>query len=75
MREIGKTINDAKLSVEKLLGVPLLLKVNEGRGKITLYHGSVLTVFPSIFVVKLENGETKTFSYSDVHSGNVMFVF
>lgn len=74
MRDIGKGIDESKQRVEKLLGIPMLLKVNEGRGKSSLYHGAISGVFPAVFTVKLSTGETKTFSYADVHTRGVLFL-
>lgn len=74
MREIGKNLNTAKCRVQKLIGIPVLIKVNSGRGKSSIYRGEVNAVFPAVFSVKLTNGEVKTFSYADVHTKGVMFL-
>lgn len=74
MREIGKGIAETKTRVEKLVGVPLLIKVSEGRGKNSLLRGSIIKVFPAVFTVMLESGEIRTFSYSDVHTRGIMFL-
>lgn len=74
MREIGQGIESTKTRVEKLMGIPLLMKVNEGRGKSSVYRGSIISVFPAVFTVKLENGDVKTFSYSDVHTRGILFL-
>lgn len=74
MREIGKGIGEAKQRVEKLRGLSLIMKVSEGRGKSTLLKGSIVAVFPAVFTVRLESGEVRTFSYSDVHTRGVMFL-
>ena len=74
MREIGKGIGETKSRVEKLVGVPLLMKVSEGRGRSSLCRGSIIAVFPAVFTVKLESGEIRTFSYSDVHTRGIMFL-
>jgi uncharacterized protein Veg len=74
MRDIGKGIQESKDRVEQLVGIPLLLKVNEGRGKSAIYHGTVIDLFPAVFSVKLDSGEIKTFSYADVHTKGVLFL-
>ena len=74
MREIGQSIVEAKERVQKIVGIPVLVKINGGRGKSSLYHGKVTALFPSIFTVELEGGEKRTFSYSDVHTKNVLFL-
>lgn len=74
MREIGRGISETKNRVEKLVGIPLLLRVDSGRGRTALYHAKVIKAFPSIFTVELENGEIKAFSYNDVHTKGIMFL-
>lgn len=74
MREIGKGIGEAKAKVESLAGVPLLMRVDEGRGRSTLRRGSIIAVFPAVFTVRMDDGEVRTFSYSDVHTRGVMFL-
>lgn len=74
MRTTFNTILSTKAQVHSIVGVPLLVKVCVGRGKYTIFQGEVTSVFPSVFTVKTDCGEVKTFSYSDVHSGNVLFL-
>ena len=74
MREIGTGITLTKERVRRLKGLPLIIKVNGGRGKCTLFYGEVIDVFPSVFTVKTSDGDKKTFSYSDVHAGSVLFL-
>lgn len=74
MREIGKTLEGAKQKVLNLVGIPVLIKINAGRGKSALFRGEVTAVFPSIFTVTLDNGELRTFSYADVQTHGVMFL-
>jgi len=74
MREIGQSIIGAKEKVQKLMGIPVLLKINTGRGKSTLMKGEVTSVFPAVFTVRLDDGQSRTFSYSDVHTKNVLFL-
>lgn len=74
MREIGQNINSAKEKVQRLVGVPILIKINTGKGKSILCHGKVTALFPAVFSVALDSGELRTFSYSDVHTRCVMFL-
>ncbi len=74
MREIGTDTSESKERVKKLTGIPLLLKIDEGRGRSSIYHGTIINTFPAVFSVKLENGAIKTFSYSDVHTKGIMFL-
>lgn len=74
MREIGQSLCEAKARVQQIIGVPVLVKINSGRGKSALYHGKVTAIFSSIFTVELDGGEKRTFSYSDVHTKNVLLL-
>ena len=74
MREIASSIISTKERVKCLQGIPLVVKVVGPRGKSTLFYGEVKDVFPAVFTVRTTIGETKTFSYSDVHSGNILFL-
>lgn len=73
MREIGQSLCEAKARVQQIIGVPVLVKINSGRGKSALYHGKVTALFPSIFTIELDGGEKRTFSYSDVHTKTSCF--
>lgn len=74
MREIGKGIDATKSQVKNLMGVPLVVKINAGRGKSTVVRGRIAGVFPAVFTMKLDGGEIRTFSYSDVHTRGVLFL-
>ena len=74
MREIGQDLSSAKERVQKLVGVPVLVKINVGRGRSSLLGGVVTATFPAVFSVKLATGELKTFSYADVQTRGVMFL-
>ncbi len=74
MREIGKGIDETKSQVKKLVGVPLVVKINSGRGKSSVVRGTIAGVFPAVFTMKLDSGEIRTFSYSDVHTRGVLFL-
>ncbi len=74
MREPGKGIAGTKAGVERLIGMPLVMKVNEGRGRTGMFRGQVIAVFPAVFTVRTESGEIRTFSYSDVHTRGIMFL-
>jgi len=74
MREIATSISNTKERIKCLQGIPLIVKVIGPRGKSTLISGEIEQVFPAVFTVKTSTGEMKTFSYSDVHSGNILFL-
>lgn len=74
MREIGQNLDNAKEKVKRLLNIPILIKINGGRGKSSFCKGEITAVFPAVFSVKLDTGELKTFSYADVHTRGVLFL-
>lgn len=74
MREVGQDINVAKERVKKLLNVDAFIKIKGPRGKIETSNGKVSAIFPAVFTISFEDGATKTFSYADVTTGNVLFL-
>jgi uncharacterized protein Veg len=74
MREVAQSISNTVERIKCLKGIPLIVKVIGARGKSTLFYGEVAEIFPAVFTVATKDGETKTFSYSDVHSGNILFL-
>lgn len=74
MRQIGQQINSAKEKVERLIGIPVIVKITGARGKTTLCQGTINALFPAVFTVQMDDGSLRTFSYSDVHTKNVMFL-
>ena len=74
MREAGRDIGEAKARVKRLTGIPLVIRVSEGRGRSTLIKGSIVAAFPAVFTVRTESGEVRTFSYSAVHTREVLLL-
>ncbi|MBB6622585.1 Veg family protein [Clostridium gasigenes] len=72
-----KTIATIKRDIEGHLGEKVTLKANGGRKKILVNNGVIESVYPSIFVVRLEsdNERTVTYSYSDVLTNTVQLYF
>lgn len=72
-----KTIATIKRDIEEHLGEKVTLKANGGRKKILVNNGIIESVYPSIFVVRLEsdNERTVTYSYSDVLTKTVQLYF
>lgn len=72
-----KTIATIKRDIEGHLGDKVTLKANGGRKKILVNNGVIESVYPSIFVVRLEsdNERTVTYSYSDVLTNTVQLYF
>jgi uncharacterized protein Veg len=73
MKEVKYSLDDAKNRLFGLKGINVLLKVNLGRNKIVEYNGTVENLYASVFTVKSDEDAIKTYSYSDVLTGNVRF--
>jgi uncharacterized protein Veg len=71
MKEVKYSINDTKSEIDRLRGVQMLLKVNLGRNKIVEYNGKIEDLYSSVFTVKTEGDIVRTYSYTDVLTGNV----
>ena len=54
--------------------VPLLFRVSEGRGRSSIVKGRIVATFPAVFTVRTESGEVRTFSYSAVHTREVLLL-
>ena len=63
--------------IENHVGEKVTLKANGGRKKILVNDGVIESVHPSIFVVRLENDNqrTVTYSYSDVLTKTVSLYY
>lgn len=70
-----QTLDNIRLNLEKHLGKRIILKANKGRKQITTKRGILEDVYPSVFIVKLEdngNGYQRvSYSYSDLLTENV----
>ena len=75
--ERNRTIASIKNDIERHVGEKVTLKSNGGRKKILVNDGIIESVYPSIFVVRLENDtqRTVTYSYSDVLTKTVQLYF
>ncbi|MDR2091144.1 MAG: Veg family protein [Clostridiales bacterium] len=73
MKEVKHSLDDAKNRLFGLKGLNVMLRVNLGRNKIVEYNGRVENLYASVFTVKSEADAIKTYSYSDVLTGNVKF--
>ena len=72
-----RTIANIKKDIETLLGEKVTLKANGGRKKILINDGVLESIYPSIFVIRLDNDNKRTvsYSYSDVLTNTVELVF
>ena len=70
-----QTLDKIGLSLERHLGKKIILKANKGRKQVITRRGVLEKVYPSVFVVRLDdsqNGYSRvSYSYSDLLTANV----
>ena len=66
-----------KKDIEGHVGESVTLKANGGRRKVLVNKGIIEKAYPSIFVIRLDNDNrrTVTYSYSDVLTKTVQLVY
>ena len=72
-----QTIIDVKNKINSLQGQNIPLKINKGRNKIVSLTAIIEKTYPSMFVITPTSKvdlDRKSYSYSDVLCGDVMFV-
>ena len=76
MRKTPLTIEMIKNKIDELVGKNIYMEVCRGRKQVKRYKGVVENTFPSVFVVRLIEGDTAvpslSYSYSDVLCGDVI---
>ena len=76
MRKSQLTIDAVREKLKELRGAPVSMQVCRGRKQIKKYKGVVENTFPSVFVVRLTEGESAvpslSYSYSDIVCGDVI---
>lgn len=70
MREIVYGLEQAKKRAERLKGIAVRIKINKGRNKFIERYGEIADTHPAVFTF-LSDGETLTFSYSDLLTKSV----
>ncbi|SHI44218.1 Uncharacterized protein Veg [Clostridium amylolyticum] len=72
-----RTLASIKNDIERHIGEKVTLKANGGRRKVYVNEGVLESVYPSIFVIRLDNDtqRTVTYSYSDVLTKTVQISF
>ena len=67
---LSKSLSKIKENIENYLGREVRLKADKGRKRIVEKNGIIEGVYPSIFVVKINGGESNSrvvsYSYSDI---------
>ena len=73
MREVKHEMNNAVRRVQILKDRKIIFKINTGRNNFLTFEGKITQVYPSVFVIKDDSGNTRTFSYNDVITKCVRF--
>lgn len=63
-------ISDIRDEIYCLVNKDIMLKVSGSRSKQQMYKGTIVEVYPNIFVVNVD-GLNKSFTYADVAIGDV----
>lgn len=74
MRKGLINLNDIKNKILEIKGKEIDISINRGRKKIDSYNGKIENIYPSVFTVKIIDGDSLknvTCSYSDVLCGDV----
>lgn len=64
-------IEKVKVKIEDLTGKKVSAKVNIGRNKFEIFEGIIISTYPFLFTIKVNN-ETKSFSYADILTKNII---
>lgn len=65
---LGKPCNNLAVKNALLphLGKTVKIKYNLGRNKYEIYEAKIIDIYNCVFLVKLNNGTIKSFSFSDI---------
>jgi uncharacterized protein Veg len=77
MRKVNNSIENVKAFMLQLIGKELKISVNKGRKRIIKYNGSIDTLYPQVFVLKIDdNKDIKSLScsYHDVICGDIKLI-
>ncbi len=70
-----QTLDDIRKSLEKHLGKNIILKADKGRKQVITKKGILEKLYPSVFVVKIENENSGfsrvSYSYSELLTSSV----
>jgi uncharacterized protein Veg len=76
MRKQTLTIESVKNKIDEMVGKSISMQVCRGRKQIRYYKGIVEHTYPSVFTVRLTEGDSHftalSYSYSDVVCGEVI---
>lgn len=69
------TIDKIKYSINNQLGNNVKVIYNGSRNKKEEYNGVILETYNFIFIIKTNDNEKKSFSYSDVLTNTIEIIF
>lgn len=67
-------LDTVKALIRQHLGVQHKFLYKGSRNQNDRFSGKIDKVFPAVFLIKLDNGETRCFSYSDFLISNISFL-
>jgi len=77
MRKSGITLEEITNQIKSLKGESVKMSITKGRKKSEKFSGEILSVYPSIFTIKLDNPISQSIlslSYNEVLCGDVKIV-
>ncbi len=69
------TLEKIKNNIDNNLGKPVKIVYNGSRNKILEYNGVIVETYNYIFIVKLDDREMMSFSYTDVLTNSILIKF
>jgi uncharacterized protein Veg len=70
VRDLSRSLDKIRANVENYVGRKVKLRANKGRKKIVERDGIIESVYPSVFIVKINGGYNTSrrvsYSYSDI---------
>lgn len=67
-------IDTAKKIIRKEIGVLHCFKYNGSRNQKEEFYGTIIKAFPAIFIIKLRDGNIRSFSYGDFIINSIKIV-
>ena len=67
-------LDSIKANIKNSVGIKHKFKYNGSRNQIEEFSGIISDTYNAIFTIKLDDGSTKSFSYSDVLINNIEII-
>ena len=73
MKKELATIESVRKKLEDIMGSEVKMQVNKGRKKIVKFDAKLVSTYPSVFTVFVQNSSEpeRSYSYTEVLCGNV----